>query len=118
MFLISPLTFEWWSQQLIFLWLKILTWNRTGEVPLSCSGTPAGTWCLCLSFFFHSFFFSLRFGLLRVFFRPGGGVRDTLGSWMKAVVGQAMWFCSEDTLRKDRKEKVLSVKMPSVIRYR
>ena len=83
--------------------ISLLTGNWTGEVPLSCSGTPEGMRCLCLSFFFPSFFFSLRFCLLRVFLRGGGSARDAACSCTEAVVGHATWFCSDDTtLMKDR----------------
>jgi len=81
-----------------------------GDVPLSCSGTPEGTWCgrRGFPFFFPpSFFLSLRFGLLRIFFRAGGaggggaGGSDFGGPWTEAVVGHATWFSSDDTLRED-----------------
>ena len=81
--------------------INFLTGNWTGEVPLSCSGTPEGMRCRCLSFFFPSFFLSLRFCLFRVFFREGGSRRDTVCSCTEAVVGHATWFCSVDTLMKD-----------------
>lgn len=88
----------------------VLTRIRTRELPLSCSGTPEGTRCLCrcFSFFFSNFFFPLRFCLFRVFFLGVSCVDELLSSWMDAVVGHATLLCSERGLKQKHGNSVNS----------